>query len=81
MKNFVRDKCPQQQWKSIVLFLPLSRGSLINWLMLCFVLLLSIVSWGSWYDHVKGFWREKDNKNILYLFYEDMKEVKETHRS
>ncbi|TWW81310.1 Sulfotransferase 1C1 [Takifugu flavidus] len=32
------------------------------------------VSWGSWYDHVKGYWREKDNKNILYLFYEDMKE-------
>lgn len=32
------------------------------------------LSWGSWYDHVKGFWREKDQNNILYLFYEDMKE-------
>lgn len=32
------------------------------------------LSWGSWYDHVKGYWKEKDNKNILYLFYEDMKE-------
>lgn len=41
----------------------------------------STVSWGSWYDHVKGYWKEKDNKNILYLFYEDMKEVKRTHRT
>ncbi|XP_063065021.1 sulfotransferase family 1, cytosolic sulfotransferase 5 isoform X2 [Engraulis encrasicolus] len=32
------------------------------------------LGWGSWYDHVKGFWREKQKKNILYLFYEDMKE-------
>ncbi|XP_049318948.1 sulfotransferase family 1, cytosolic sulfotransferase 5 [Astyanax mexicanus] len=33
------------------------------------------LGWGSWYDHIKGFWREKQkNKNILYLFYEDMKE-------
>ncbi|XP_072553361.1 sulfotransferase family 1, cytosolic sulfotransferase 5 [Salminus brasiliensis] len=33
------------------------------------------LAWGSWYDHVKGYWREKQkNKNILYLFFEDMKE-------
>lgn len=32
------------------------------------------LSWGSWYDHVKGYWREKERKNILYLFYEEMKE-------
>ncbi|XP_041829743.1 sulfotransferase 1C2 [Melanotaenia boesemani] len=32
------------------------------------------LSWGSWYDHVKGYWMEKEKKNILYLFYEDMKE-------
>ncbi|KAI5102937.1 sulfotransferase 1C1, partial [Silurus meridionalis] len=32
------------------------------------------LAWGSWYDHVKGYWREREKRNILYLFYEDMKE-------
>ncbi|XP_056626809.1 sulfotransferase 1C2 [Triplophysa dalaica] len=32
------------------------------------------LSWGSWYDHVKGYWKERKEMNILYIFYEDMKE-------
>ncbi|KYO24485.1 sulfotransferase 1B1 isoform X2 [Alligator mississippiensis] len=32
------------------------------------------VSYGSWYDHVKGWWEKRQNYPILYLFYEDMKE-------
>ncbi|XP_008251206.2 sulfotransferase 1C4-like [Oryctolagus cuniculus] len=31
------------------------------------------VCWGSWHDHVKGWWKAKDQHNILYLFYEEMK--------
>ncbi|KAK2897477.1 cytosolic sulfotransferase 2-like [Channa argus] len=28
---------------------------------------------GSWYEHVKGWWKEKiNNSNILFLFYEDL---------
>ncbi|XP_059499280.1 uncharacterized protein LOC125450361 isoform X3 [Stegostoma tigrinum] len=35
---------------------------------------LPSVSWGSWYDHAKGWWAAKENHPILFLFYEDMKE-------
>uniref|UniRef100_A0A8C0P980 Sulfotransferase n=1 Tax=Canis lupus familiaris TaxID=9615 RepID=A0A8C0P980_CANLF len=33
------------------------------------------VGWGSWYDHVKGWWEIKDRYQILFLFYEDIKQV------
>ncbi|CAI5790611.1 sulfotransferase 1C2-like isoform X1 [Podarcis lilfordi] len=32
------------------------------------------LAWGSWFDHVCGWWEAKDRHPILYLFYEDMKE-------
>ncbi|NWJ01281.1 ST1B1 Sulfotransferase, partial [Crypturellus undulatus] len=32
------------------------------------------VAYGSWYDHVKGYWERRKEHPILFLFYEDMKE-------
>ncbi|KAM9773288.1 sulfotransferase 1C2 isoform X1 [Syngnathus typhle] len=32
------------------------------------------LGWGTWHDHVKGYWQEREKKNILYVFYEDLKE-------
>uniref|UniRef100_A0ABM5GSK4 Sulfotransferase n=1 Tax=Pogona vitticeps TaxID=103695 RepID=A0ABM5GSK4_9SAUR len=32
------------------------------------------VAFGSWYDHVKGWWDKRKEQRMLYLFYEDLKE-------
>nr|XP_020666260.1 sulfotransferase 1C1-like [Pogona vitticeps] len=34
----------------------------------------SVLSFGSWYDHVKGWWDKRKEQRMLYLFYEDLKE-------
>uniref|UniRef100_A0A5F9C5X8 Sulfotransferase n=1 Tax=Oryctolagus cuniculus TaxID=9986 RepID=A0A5F9C5X8_RABIT len=31
------------------------------------------VAWGSWFEHVKGWWEVKGRYQILFLFYEDIK--------
>lgn len=33
------------------------------------------VAWGSWFDHVQGWWEAKNRHPILYIFYEDLKKV------
>jgi hypothetical protein len=30
------------------------------------------VAWGSWFYHVKGWWKQRDRWNVLFLKYEDM---------
>ncbi|XP_054849082.1 sulfotransferase 1C2-like [Eublepharis macularius] len=45
-----------------------------NWDQFLEDFLDSKVAWGSWFDHVRGWWEAKDRHPILYLFYEDMKE-------
>ncbi|XP_059946490.1 sulfotransferase 1B1 [Mesoplodon densirostris] len=32
------------------------------------------VAFGSWFNHVKSWWKKKEEHPILFLFYEDMKE-------
>ncbi|KAG9466235.1 hypothetical protein GDO78_016974 [Eleutherodactylus coqui] len=46
--------------------------SSISWSLTCFLFLL--VGFGSWGTHVKEFWALKQERNILYMFYEDMLE-------
>nr|XP_056719796.1 sulfotransferase 1C2-like [Euleptes europaea] len=45
-----------------------------NWDQFLEDFLVGKVMWGSWFDHVRGWWEAKDRHPILYLHYEDMKE-------
>ncbi|KAG5211488.1 hypothetical protein JEQ12_013917 [Ovis aries] len=31
------------------------------------------VAWGSWFEHVRGWWELRNNVRMLFLFYEDIK--------
>ncbi|XP_015277292.1 PREDICTED: sulfotransferase 1C2-like [Gekko japonicus] len=45
-----------------------------NWDQFVEDFLATKLAYGSWFDHVRGWWEAKDRHPILYLFYEDMKE-------
>ena len=34
-----------------------------------------IVGWGNWNDHILGWWKHKDDPNVLFLKYEDLQKV------
>ncbi|XP_053445284.1 sulfotransferase 1C3-like [Nycticebus coucang] len=44
-----------------------------SWEDFCEKFMSGKVAYGSWYDHVKGWWAAKDKNRILYLLYEDIK--------
>ena len=37
--------------------------------------LLCAVGWNFWNDHVLGWWKQKDDPNVLFLKYEDLHKV------
>ncbi|XP_062993337.1 sulfotransferase 1C2-like [Elgaria multicarinata webbii] len=45
-----------------------------NWDQFLEDFLVGKITWGSWFDHVRGWWEAKKRHPILYLFFEDMKE-------
>uniref|UniRef100_A0A8C6SDD6 Sulfotransferase n=1 Tax=Neogobius melanostomus TaxID=47308 RepID=A0A8C6SDD6_9GOBI len=49
---------------------------LVPWYSLTYCQLESaVMTWGSWYDHVNGWWQKKRNySNLHYMFFEDLVE-------
>ena len=39
------------------------------------VLICLIVGYNLWNDHVLGWWKHKDDPNVLFLKYEDLQKV------
>lgn len=44
--------------------------------MFLYMFFLILVSYGFWYDYVKVWWEKSKNLRVLFMFYEDMKEVR-----
>lgn len=44
-----------------------------NWNDFLLTFLTGDIGYGSWFDHVLGWWMHKDDSNVLFLKYEDMK--------
>ncbi|XP_041129495.1 cytosolic sulfotransferase 3-like [Polyodon spathula] len=81
VKSWEGSRCSLSQVKGV----PLLEPTVQNWALvenfrarpddLLIATYPKAVCCGYWYDHVKGYWREKEMKRILYLLYEDMKKV------
>ena len=46
-----------------------------EFLILLSNILLSVVAWNAWNDHVLDWWKHKDDPNVLFLKYEDLHKV------
>lgn len=46
-----------------------------QYFILLIYLILFVVYYGPWFDHVLSWWKHKDDPDVLILKYEDMKEV------
>ena len=42
---------------------------------LTLIFLSFAVGWNLWTDHVLGWWKHKDDPNVFFLKYEDLKKV------
>ena len=47
----------------------------INWPTFASMFLSGHVTYGSYLDHVLGWWEHRDDDNVLFLKYEDMKKT------
>ncbi|XP_039201734.1 sulfotransferase 1C2-like isoform X2 [Crotalus tigris] len=45
-----------------------------NWDQFVENFLTGKIAWGSWFEHVRGWWEVKNSHPVLYVFYEDIKE-------
>lgn len=39
---------------------------------MCLSIILFTVTWGPYFEHIKDGWSHRNDKNVLFLFYEDL---------